>query len=859
MDNKLLDELRKIVGADHVHASRTDAEVYSYDASVVTGAPDAVVFPADVPQTADVVRALGTAGVPCIARGFGTNMSGGTVAPRGGVVVSLTRMDRILAIAPERRMAVVEPGVTNLELQDALAPLGFFYAPDPASQKAATMGGNIAENSGGPHCVKYGVTTNHVLGMQVILPDGDIVHLGAAAFDPPGLDLRGLMIGSEGMLGIVTEIAVRIMPLPERVVTLLAIYDNVSDAARSVSGIIAEGIVPATLEMMDQPIMHAIEDSLACGYPRDAAAVLIIEVEGLDAGLDEQAESIERICTANHCRSIHRARSEAERDQLWTGRRGAFGALARIAPNFLVCDCTVPRTRLPEALDQTAAISRHHGFKYGNVFHAGDGNLHPVVFFDSRNAGDADRVHQTGYEIMEACVALGGTITGEHGVGMEKIKAMRMLFSDDDLDLQRTLHRVFDPHELFNPGKIFPECNASDPPSGEPERELSGDLRPATVDEACEMVRAACLTDTALVPVGGGRRADFGNAPSRDLTPLHSTSLAPAMECDADNQVAILGAGTTLAAAQELLAPHNQWLPFRPPLADGGTIGGLVALGTCGPERLAYGAPRDRLLGLRFVSGNGHHIKAGGRVMKNVAGYDVTRLIAGSAGTLGFVTEATFRTEAIPEVCRAVTARGTLDACAAGAASALGCNLGPTFVTAVPAGDGDPAAWVLRVGFEGFDITVRAQEQRCAELLAEAGIADAGTESFDIHHGPHADQFVELSAQPVVLRADVPIGAAAGFVERASGALADATVIVDFGCGRVSVGLGSLSDEAWTRVSIEADDVRGHVVLEQVPIDFRRRHSVFGTARASWEVMHRVKAALDPHNIFAPGRLPGRK
>ena len=859
MHDELLNELRRIVGSDHVWASRSDSEVYSYDASLALGAPDATVFPADAAQTAAVVRALARAGVPCIPRGFGTNLSGGSVAPEGGVVVCLSRMNRILAIQPERRTAIVEPGVTNLELQDALAPLGFFFAPDPASQKVATLGGNIGENSGGPHCVKYGVTTNHILGMEVVLPDGEVVRLGGPALDPPGYDLRGLMIGCEGTLGIATEITVRILPLPESVATFLAIYDSVPDAARSVSGIIAKGIVPATLEMVDQPVMHAIEDSLACGYPRDAAAVLIIEVEGPAAGLGEQADSIQQICTANHCRSIRRARDAAERDQLWAGRRGAFGALARISPNFLVCDCTVPRTCLPEALERAAAIAKEHDFKHGNVFHAGDGNLHPLLFFDARDGEQTRRVHVAGREIMQACVDLGGTITGEHGVGLEKIEAMRMIFSDDDIGLQRSVRRVFDPDERFNPGKIFPECKEPELPSGPAERTLGKELVPADVAEACDMVRAAFVERAALVPVGGGRRADFGNAPARELTPLHSTGLAAVVQCDADNQVATFGAGTTLAAAQEVLAQHNQWLPFRPPLADGCTIGGVVALGACGPERLAYGAPRDRLLGLRFVSGTAKHIRAGGRVVKNVAGYDITRLMAGSAGTLGLLTEATFRILAIPEVCRAVVARGTLQACAAAAAKVLGSRLDPTLVAAVPAGADDAAAWVLRLGFEGFDVTVRAQAQRCAALVAEAGLAEAGIEDYATREGPHAEHFALLFADPFVLRADLPIGHAPGFVEAAARALGDARMLVDFGCGRVTAGLASLSDGDWVLLCTQADDRAGHVVLEKAPLDFKRRHSVFGTARASWEIMHRVKDALDPHSIFAPGRLPGRR
>ena len=863
MDQGFLDRLRRIVGAGHVHAGRTDTEVYSYDASIAGGTPDAVVLPADTQETAAVVAACHEAGVPCIPRGFGTNLSGGSVAPQGGVVLCLTRMNRILSIDIGDRVAVVQPGVTNLELQEALAPLGYYYAPDPASQKAATMGGNIAENSGGPHCLKYGVTTNHILGLEVVLPDGEVTRFGGLALDPPGLDLRGLMIGSEGMLGVATEIVCRILPKPETVVTMLAVYDSLLDAARSVSAIIARGIVPATLEMVDGPITRAIEQSLACGYPMDAAAVLIIEVEGPEAGLRDQATAIQELCRANGCRSIREAKDAAERDQLWAGRRGAFGALARISPSFLVADCTVPRTQLPAALERVAAIADEHGFGYGNVLHAGDGNLHPLLFFDARDPDEVERVHKAGWEVMRACVELGGTITGEHGVGIEKMEAMRLVFSEDDLDYQRTIWRVLDPSGLLNPGKMFPEPReAASPP--EPEGiDFGGGLWPANVDEACAMVRAAFLQGKSLLPVGGGRRADYGNASDRELVPLHSDGLDGVIEYDAPNQVVTLGAGMALTAAQELLAEHNQWLPLRPPLADGCTLGGVAALNACGPERLAYGAPRDRLLGLRFVSGEGRLIQAGGKVVKNVAGYDVTRLLCGSAGTLGLLTELTYRIAVMPDTCRAVVATGPLEACAKGAGAILGSSLQPAFVTAVPAGfaplGGEEQTWELRVGFEEFPVTVAAQAERCAAMLADAGLEAAESQDYAVCDGMHKDHFEVLYGSPLLLRADVVLRDAVSFVSDAPDILRGSRLLLDFGGGRLTVGLDALADDAWSRLCVLAGQADGHALLEKAPADFKTRHDIFGSPRPEWAVMHKLKAALDPRGIFAPGRLPGGK
>ncbi|MFP4056702.1 MAG: FAD-linked oxidase C-terminal domain-containing protein [Candidatus Brocadiia bacterium] len=848
--DSLLGELRRIVGSEHVSTGRTHRELYAYDASLALGAPDAIAFPGDAAQTAALLAATARAGVPCVPRGFGTNLSGGSVAPRGGVVVALTRMNRILDIQPERRTARVQPGVTNLELQDALAPLGTFFAPDPASQKVATLGGNVAENSGGPHCLKHGVTTNHVLGLQVALPGGELVELGGEALDPPGYDLRGLLVGSEGTLGIVTEITVRILPRPEAVATLLAVYDDVADAARSVAEVVAAGIVPATLEMMDAPVMRVVEESFPCGYPLDAAAVLIVEVDGPAAGLRQQAARVQETCQANGCRSIREARDEAERDQLWAGRRGAFGAIARIAPNFLVADCSVPPTRLPEALAAVARTAQSHGFPHGNVFHAGDGNLHPLLFFDSRDHDQMRRVHQAGREIMEACTALGGTVTGEHGVGVEKRDALRLVFAEADLDFQRTLREVFDPVRLLNPGKVLPEPRAAgeDPPR-RAAADLGEELRPADESEAAEMVRAAIAAARLLLPVGRGRRARLGETSAAPM-PLWSTRLAGVVARDRPNQVVTARAGTRLACLQQALSEGGQWLPLRPPLADGATLGGVVALNACGPERLRYGAPRDLLLGLRFISGEGQAIAAGGRVVKNVAGYDVTRLLAGSAGTLGFLTEATFRVMSRPELCRLLAARGDGGAVARAAAALLVSKLEPTFVAAVRAPDG----WELSIGFEGFAATVAAQARGGRAILGEAGLEAEEEADYDCIAGPWGSRYEALYGSPFLLRADLPIDRAMAFAAEAD--LSHGSR-VDLGCGRVLAGLDELSRHRWRWLCDLARTAGGTVVLERAPREFRETHRRDAVRGPEWRLMRRLKAALDPHGLFAPGRLPG--
>lgn len=851
---ELIKTLRGIVGDAHVAQSATTAELYAYDGSLAKGAPGAVVFPADTAQTAAVVKAAAAAKVPFAPRGFGTNLSGGTVLPYGGLTVCLTRLNRILGIFPERRTAVVQPGVTNLELQNALAPLGFFYAPDPASQRVATLGGNVGENSGGPRCLKYGVTTNHVIGLEVVLADGQVRNFGGAAYDPPGLDLRGLVIGSEGTLAVVTEVTVRIMPVAEKVVTQLAVYNDVAAAAQSVADIIAAGIVPATLEMMDATIIKAVEDSTPCGYPRDAAAVLIIEVEGPALGLEDQARAIRQICTANGCREIRDAADAAERARLWEGRRGAFGAVARLAPNYLVNDCTVPRTLLPEALAKVAAIVTAHGFVHGNVFHAGDGNLHPLLLFDSRDPDQVRRVHDAGWQIMKACVALGGTISGEHGIGREKMEAMRLVFSDDDIDAQRRLEDAFDPDHVVNPGKIFPDTATPFAfPADAAWPDPADALSPAE-NAMADTVTKALADGAAIAILGNGSLADHGNRPSKALTPLTTQSLVGITELDPANQVVTAGAGMTLGAIQQALAPHNQWVPLRPAfgLLDR-TIGAITAMGACGPERMAYGAPRELLLGLRFIDGRGRVIRAGGRVVKNVAGYDVTRLMAGSAGTLGLITRVTLRTATRPQRCAAVSGTGVLDDCARLAGSVLNSRLGAVLATA----DNRDGQWRLWLGFEGFGQTVAYQLAKAQSLMAAAGLGSIQDADYDVLTGPFADLYGAIAGQAFVLRAGTPAdkaGAAADVIAAQGPA---ETMLVDFAGGRILAGLGQLTEAAWQQLGLKLKELEGHGILEKAPEAFKQANDVFGPPRPEWERMHRVKKALDPKGIFAPGRMPG--
>jgi glycolate oxidase len=450
-------ELEGLVGAGGVLSEPDELLVYESDGLTLFRAlADFVVFPTCAADVAAVVRLAHREGLPFVARGAGTGLSGGCLPAEGGLVISLMRMNRVLEVDYENQIAVVEPGLVNLHLSWAVGPRGFHYAPDPSSQQACTIGGNIANNSGGPHTLKYGVTVNHVLGLEVVMPDGEIVWLGGKTRDPLGYDLAGVFVGSEGTFGIATKIVVRILRKPQAVKTVLGVFDRVEQASAAVSAIIARGLVPAAVEMIDQLTIAAVEDAFGCGYPRDAAAALLIELDGLAAGMETQAARIVAACREAGAREVRTAADEAERQLLWKGRKSAFGAYGRVSPAYMVMDGVIPRTKLPYVLARVNEIVAAHGLRVGNVFHAGDGNLHPNILYDPRRPGEEARVVAAGAEIMKVCAEVGGSISGEHGIGLEKSDFMPFIFSAADLAFMQQLKAAFNPSGLCNPGKVFP-------------------------------------------------------------------------------------------------------------------------------------------------------------------------------------------------------------------------------------------------------------------------------------------------------------------------------------------------------------------------------------------------------------------
>lgn len=456
MDKQLVRDLRKLFGPDGVLHKSDDLLLYEYDGSVEVARPDLVVFPRNTADVVEIVRSANQYRVPLVGRGAGTGLSGGALAREGGIVVSFARMNRILEVDTENQRATVQPGVVNSDLSLAVAHAGLHFAPDPSSQKACTIGGNVSENSGGPHTLAYGVTTNHVLALEVVLPSAEVLRLGSSAVDPVGYDLTGVFVGSEGTFGLVTEITVKLTRLPESVKTLLAVYDSLDDATETVSEITARGITPAACEMMDGWTIRAVEDYVHAGFPPDATAVLLIEVDGVREVVEEEAEAVAEVCRLHHARNVRVAKDAAERDLLWKGRKNAFGAAGRVSPSYYTQDGVIPRTKLPATLRRIEEIGRKYNLAIGNVFHAGDGNLHPIILFDQRNERQFRDTVRAADEIIEFCISVGGSITGEHGVGMEKDRLMPLLFSEDDIDLMKRVRAVFNPTGLLNPGKILP-------------------------------------------------------------------------------------------------------------------------------------------------------------------------------------------------------------------------------------------------------------------------------------------------------------------------------------------------------------------------------------------------------------------
>ena len=947
----LIDELGDIVGDENVLSDHDELLVYETDGLPQhKHPPRAVVFPNSTEETADVLAVLQAAGVSFAPRGAGTGLSGGALAINRGVVIEMARMRKILDVDPENRTARVQTGLVNAQLSRAVAHHGLYYVPDPSSQASCTIGGNIAENAGGIHCLKYGTTTDHVLAARVVLSDGSIVELDRGA---SGYDLIGAFVGSEGTFGIATEATVRLTRIPQTVRTLLADFTDVDRASHAVSAIIADGVLPAALEMMDNEIIRAVEASVfTAGLPIDAQAVLLVELDGIEAGLDEEAELVETILRRHGARSVRLASDEQDRKKLWAARKGSFGAVGRLSPDIMIQDAVVPRSRLPEVLAETYRISAAYKIKLANVFHAGDGNLHPLICFDLRKGDDLERVRQAGREIMETCVRAGGSITGEHGVGLDKSSYLPLIFSNDDMDAMLRVREAFDPSGLCNPGKIIPlprgcgEARAVanvalsepgavatgsgalagsiDPVATAPgtdtaraattgvkpllaqrmkEGRLVNDFKrlvgglnvtrlsdssfanslqskiaervmvmaPGSAGEISEIIKLAATENQAIVPAGGATFLDAGNVLDQANLILTTRRLSKLIQHEPADLVASAEAGLTLREFQEQLRQQGQWLPIDPPDDGTATLGGAVATGLSGPQQTGYGPVRSHVIGLRVVLADGTLIKAGGNVVKNVAGYDLCKLFTGSYGTLGLITEVTFKLRPLPVETRTIVASGKRSALTkigrriAGGAGPVAVELLSPAVAKQIVAHVNPADYVLLVRFAGAARAVVGETANALKVLREENILCA-THDEDEGLWSGVSKAATAGANNMIWRAGMRPSELASFLDEVASLEQDGGAPVDLqwqaslGDGRVRVMARAPvypreSVRTLERMRQRAESLGGNLIIERAPVDIKQDIDSWGGSGSASELMKRIKQKLDSENILSPGRF----
>ena len=691
---------------------------YEVDAGFDRGKPDGVFFPESAAEVSRIMRWASETKTPLVARGAGTGLSGGAVAEHGGIIIEFARMKRILDFDVTNRCGVVEPGLVNLTLDGEARKQGLYFPPDPSSQRSSVLGGNIGENSGGPHCFKYGVTTNYVTGLEVVLASGEIIQVGGPALDYPGDDLCGVLVGSEGTLGIFTKAFVRFIPNPPGVRTLMVAFPSLEAAGNAVSAVIAAGLTPATLEMMDQKIMQIIEAYSPSGLPVQAEAGLIVEIDGYVAGLDSQMEELADILTGQGGFDLRIAQSEAERQQIWYGRKSVAGAFARLSPNTYLVDVTVPRSRLADMLMAVNAVCARHNVEAGHVFHAGDGNLHPVLMCDVRDEPLMARVFRACDEIIELCVERNGSITGEHGVGIEKRRYMPAMYSGSELSAMLDLKAIFDPHHLLNPGKIFPD-ELPPPIYATPQMPTGTYFAPTSADEAAAGLAALTAAGRAVQITSQPGEQQPGKRlilTTRKLTGIKTFS-------PADLYITV-GAGTTVAEVNTFLTAHKLQTALISPWPTA-TVGDLLAANVNAPQRIRYGALRDNLLSTTVALADGRVIQAGRVVVKNVAGYDLPKLFVGSQGTLGLMIDVTLKLYPLPRqrrsICVPVATVAAGMAVVNAISSELRINAGVVLCPAQQLAEPLPMPYAVVMTMEGIPEDVESELAAVKVQLAKQG------------------------------------------------------------------------------------------------------------------------------------------
>ena len=964
----LAENLRAVLGRDAVLAEPDELLVYECDGLPQHKyLPRAVAFPSSTEETAEVMRVLARAGVPFTPRGAGTGLSGGALALSRGVVIELARMRKVLSIDEANRIAVVQTGVVNLHVSRAVAPLGLHYVPDPSSQPTCTIGGNLAENAGGIHCLKYGTTTDHVLGARVVLAGGEVVDLGGSGREQAGYDLLGVFIGSEGTFGIATEATLRLVPIPPAVRTLLAEFAEVNDASHAVSAIIAAGVMPAALEMMDHEIIRAVEASVfAAGLSQDVGAALLIELDGIEAGIDDEADRVKSICLNYGARSCRSAEDETERKRLWAARKNAFGAISRISPDSMIQDAVVPRSRLPEVLAEAYRISSKYQLRLANVFHAGDGNLHPLICFDSRDPDQVHRVKEAGRELMETCVRAGGSITGEHGVGFDKRDLLSLIFSENDMEAMLRVRAAFDPTGLCNPGKIIPMlrgCGEASQAQSKVQRPMSkvisepgagrgpqagsrlgvvvatgsqatfkaqdsisnstmpafasrlspgfdpdsarqqlarivGEsniftaahllaaltVSPGSIGEVSEIMKLASSEGWTVVPAGAATWLNAGN-PLTTINLVVSTGrLNRIIEHEPADLVTISEAGVSLKNLNDELALNGQWLPLDPPDDGSATVGGVVATGLGGAQQFGYGAPRRHVIGMKVVLADGSLIKVGGRVVKNVAGYDLCKLFTGSYGTLGIIVEVNFKLRPLPFETRTILAWGARDKLLSGARRVNDSRLFPVAVEllspalAVEVEKSQATGHLLLLRFAGSLAGVSQQAKSALELIGNNQSVAGRVESDDATIWRSTAALPLRFSQDMVWRVGLRPDDVNTFLEKLDQTNSDTAFGLmwhaGLGDGRVRVvdlrpqaenqsgGISNVDNGSIEQTIARlgklrawAESLGGTLIIEQAPVEIKTRINNWGAFSASAGLMQRIRTQLDPDGILSPGRF----
>jgi D-lactate dehydrogenase (cytochrome) len=823
----------------------TELYAYESDATWEHGLPDAVVLPQSVEETRRLAQWAAEHNVPLIARGAGTGLSGGAIAEHGGVIVEFARMNRVVEFDEVGRSIVVEPGVVNLVLDELVKTKGLYYPPDPASGRTATIGGNIAENAGGPHCFKYGVTANYVTGLQVVLADGRVVRLGGRALDYPEYDLVGLMTGSEGTLGLITAMDARLIRNPLGVKTAMASFDSVEQAGAAVSAVIAAGLVPATMEMLDQKIMRIVEDFVRIGLPVNAGAMLIAEVDGYPESLDAQMAQVVHVLEQNGAFGIRVARDAEEREQIWYGRKSAAGAFARLAPQKFSMDCTVPRSEIAKTLRVMNDICARLDLTVGYIMHAGDGNFHPNIPYDPIDQDQIRRGTRAFAEMVDAVVACHGSITGEHGVGIEKREFMPLMYSGAELAAMWDIKQVFDPAQHLNPGKIFPakmpEANRVPPEPIVPQDVFA----PKTAREAAAGLAALSAAQKQVAI--NRKRAGAVMLSTQELTGI--VKYAP------EDLYITVGAGMPLEQVQAFLDPHGWQIPLVSPWREM-TVGEIVATNLNSPQRIRYGSVRDVLLCCTVALPDGRLVRAGRAVVKNVAGYDLPKVFVGSYGTLGLLADVTFKLVAKPRGKQTfVMSVDDLQVGLAWGSRLLQVALMASAVVltkgiAVP-GISSPFALVYTA--EGHEQDVEAEMAQVRAMLQELNapsprqISVTGTDLWiDLLRG--------ASTGSLAARAGVAPKDLADFVRNRAARLGAGPYLAEIASGlvyAVASPANANDAKAWLDPLRQAAlAIGGYAIVTQLPDEWRATIDRWGYRPDALDLMRALKARWDPAGIL---------